>query len=68
MVQIVKIENRDEKIRIIEDCDEAFPIRLFDRSDCDEIIYRMTTYALFYAAYDVIRGGVLSCRICGFLC
>lgn len=68
LVEIVKMEDRDEKIRVMKHCDEAFPIRLFDRPDCDAIVYRITTYALFYAAYDRIRGGVLPCRICGLLC
>lgn len=67
MEEIRKIVDKDEKIRIMMECDAAFPIKLSDRPDCKEIIQRVTSYALFYAAL-VECGGYLSGRLCCILC
>lgn len=52
MISIREIADCEEKISIMKACDDAFPIKLFERADCEEIIKRITTFALFFAAFN----------------
>lgn len=54
MIEIKEVIDNDEKIQIMKECDAAFPIRLFDRDNSDEIVYKITQKAFFYAAYKSI--------------
>ena len=49
-ISITRIDERSEKIDIMKACDDAFPIRLFDRENAKEIVDRIDRFALFYAA------------------
>lgn len=51
MTRIKLVNENNEKIRIMKLCDNVFPIRLYERDNCDEIIRRIINFALFYAAY-----------------
>ncbi len=49
-ISITRIKERSEKIDIMKACDNAFPIRLFERENAEEIVDRIDRFALFYAA------------------
>ncbi|NBH72622.1 GNAT family N-acetyltransferase [Clostridiaceae bacterium] len=50
-VKLKVIEDKEEKIQIIKQCDSVFPIRLLERPDSSEIMKKIINYACFYAAF-----------------
>lgn len=50
---IKRIDDNQLKIFIMECCDSAFPIRLFERHDAPGIINRIINNAFFFAALDI---------------
>ncbi len=50
-IWIRDVSYNEEKMRIMEACDGAFPIRLFERPDREAVIYKIMKYAIFYAAF-----------------
>lgn len=56
LTEIKKITDDNLKIQIMKNCDEVFPIRLFERENCDEIIQKIISRAIFYAAFEKLRG------------
>lgn len=57
-ISIFKVEENEQKVEIMKKCDSAFPIRLFERKNCDEIVRRIVSNAFFYAAFRASGGGV----------
>lgn len=50
-VELIRVYDDAGKISIMRRCDGAFPIRLFERPNCDEVIQRILEHACFYAAF-----------------
>lgn len=57
-ITIRRVNNRSEKIDIMKKCDPAFPIKLFDRDNADEIVEKTVRYAEFFVAEDDSDGAV----------
>lgn len=51
-MEIKRIIDPMEEIRVMKLLDDALPIRLFERENCDVIVKRMTEMAIFYVAYE----------------
>ncbi|SCY04391.1 Acetyltransferase (GNAT) domain-containing protein [Lachnospiraceae bacterium XBB2008] len=58
-MEIRRITDAIDEIRIMKVLDDALPIRLFDRDNCDEIVKRMTENAIFFVAFDDYKEGPL---------
>ena len=57
-ISIFKVEENEQKIGIMKKCDSAFPIGLFERKNCDEIVRKIVCNAFFYAAFRSYEGGL----------